>query len=160
VGRTHENAVDRTRLNTQSAKHALAVVDRVASDLKAFATFDFFFADVDTIDRARLCTLIARDTGRQIKAVIPTVASSHRHGQFWVFEVFGKRFSLGIVRLKPSSQRHPHSMKNSVNSFDNITKPRKDSLEPRNHFYWGSSLPPEVGRAINRFKILAESILA
>src|SRR5256885_12184719 len=38
VCRSHEDAIDRTRLDAQRAKHALGVVDRIASDLEALAT--------------------------------------------------------------------------------------------------------------------------
>ena len=65
--------------------------------------------------------------------------------------MFGESFPLGIVGLEPSSQRHPQPAQNGVDSFEDITKPRKDSLEPRNHFLLFIRL------SANRFKLLAPS---
>ena len=134
VRRSHKDTVNRAWLDAEGTKHALAVVDRVAGDLKAFATFDFFFADVDTIDRARLGALIARDAGRQIKPMKTTIAGRDRHREFWVLEMFGKGLPLGVVGFEPSSQRHPHTGDYGVDSSDNITKPRKNPFEPMNHY--------------------------
>ena len=64
VRRAHEDTVDWTWLDTQSTEHALRVVDRVASYLKALAVFDTLLANVDTIDRTGLCALITGNTRR------------------------------------------------------------------------------------------------
>src|SRR5687768_193928 len=60
VSGAHEDAIDRARLDAQSAEHALRVVDCEARDLEALAPFDAFLAYVDAIDRAGLRALVAR----------------------------------------------------------------------------------------------------
>ena len=65
----HENAVDRTRLDAQRAKHALGIVDREAGDLEPLAVLHSLFADVNAIHRAGLSALVARNARRQIVAV-------------------------------------------------------------------------------------------
>lgn len=64
VSRAHENTVNGAGLNAKRTEHALRVVDGKASDLETLAAFDAFFANVDAINRAGLCTLIASDAGR------------------------------------------------------------------------------------------------
>ena len=69
VRRAHKDAVDRTRLDAQRAKHALRIVDREVRDLKAFASFHALLADLDEIDRTGLRALLAGDAGRQVVAM-------------------------------------------------------------------------------------------
>jgi len=131
---THEDAIDRTRLDTQRAKHALAVVDRVAGNLESLAAFDFFLADIDAIDRASLGTLVARDTGGEIEAMKTPIAGRHGHRQLGIFKVLGKGLSLGPIGLDCGPERHPQSEDDRVYRFENITKPGKNSFEPTDHF--------------------------
>jgi hypothetical protein len=126
--RTHENAIHRARLDAQRTKHALRIVDRVARNLKAFATLYPLFADVDAIDRASLRALVARDTSRQIKAVKAAIPGSDRNGKFWVLKVFGKRLSLRAIRLDPRPKRYPQSMRNGVDGLDDVAHPGPHSL--------------------------------
>ena len=65
----HEDAVHRTRLNTESTKHAFRIINRVTGDPKALPAVYAFFADIDAINGTSLGTLIASDTGRQVKTV-------------------------------------------------------------------------------------------
>src|SRR5262245_18733394 len=60
----HENAIHRTRLDAQSAEHALGIVDRKAGNLKALAVLYSLLANVDAIDGASLSTLIAGNARR------------------------------------------------------------------------------------------------
>jgi len=131
---THEDAIDRTRLDTQRAKHALAVVDRIAGNLESLATFDFFFADIDAIDRASLGTLVARDASGEIEAMEAPIASRDGHRQLGVLKVLSKCLSLGPIGLDRGPQRHPQSVDHRENRFENITKPGKNSFEPTDHF--------------------------
>lgn len=103
VRRAHENTIDRTRFDTQSAKHAFAVVDGVAGDLESFAPLDALFPNVDTVDGTSLGTLVTGDTSRQVKPMKPTIPRGNRHRKFGVLEVFGKRLTVGVVRLEPGS---------------------------------------------------------
>jgi hypothetical protein len=64
MSRAHEDAIDRTWLDTQRTEHALRVIDREARDAEPFAAGNFFFADVDAIDRTSFRALIASDASR------------------------------------------------------------------------------------------------
>jgi len=131
---THEDAVDRAGLDTQGTEHALAVVDRVAGDFESLAAFDFFFADINAIDRASLRTLVARDAGGQVEAMKSPIAGRNGHRQLGILEVLGKGLSLWVISLDCRPERHPQSVDDRVNSFKNITKPGENSFEPTDHF--------------------------
>src|SRR3954469_7813194 len=94
VSCTHEDAVDGARLDTQCTKHALRVVDRVASDFKTLAVLNAFLADVNAVDRAGLRTLIARDAGREIESVKAAITRGNWNREFRVLEMFSKGFTL------------------------------------------------------------------
>jgi len=128
VRRSHEDAVNRARLDAKRTKHALRVVDRVPSNLESFSAFDPLFANVDTVDRAGFGALIARDARREIKSVKAAITSFHWNRQFWVFEVFRKRFAIRPVSLDPSAKRYPQAMRNGVDSIDDIAHPGPHSL--------------------------------
>ena len=61
----HEDAIHRTGLDTQSAKHALGIVDRVTRNAKSLAVFDPLLANVDAIDRTSFGALIGRASCRE-----------------------------------------------------------------------------------------------
>lgn len=80
VGSTHENAIHGAGFDTQSTKHAFAVVDGKPGDLESFATFHTFFANVNAIDRAKLCALVASDARGEIEPMEPSVPRGDRNG--------------------------------------------------------------------------------
>ena len=123
VRRAHEDAVDRTRFDTQSAEHALGVIDGVAGDFEALASLDTFFADVNTIDGARLRALIAGDASCEVEAMKASVSGRNRYRQLWVFEMFGEGLALWLIRRKPVAKRHAHAVANGVDCLEDIAEP-------------------------------------
>ncbi len=69
MGRAHEDAIHRARLDAQCAKHALRIIDRETGDPKSLARGHALFADVNAIDGTGLRTLITSDAGRQVVAM-------------------------------------------------------------------------------------------
>src|SRR5207244_8013296 len=84
VRRAHEDAIDRARVDAQSAEHALGVVDLEAVHAKALADRVLDLLDVDAVDRAGPRTLVAADARRQIEALKTAIVRLHRHRQFRV----------------------------------------------------------------------------
>ena len=156
VCRAHEDAVHRARLDAQRTKHALGVVDRVSSNLKAFAALDPLFTDINAVDRTRLCALIAGDAGRQIKAVKTAVPGRNRHRQFRVFKVLGKCFALRPIGFDPCPKRYPHSMRNGVDGLDDVAHPGPYSL----HFvyHWAERIPYIDAATLNVRRAFSSSI--
>lgn len=101
MGCPHENAIDRARFYAKSTKHTFGIVDRVTGDLETLAPFDTLLADVNTVDRARFCTLIASDAGCQVKTVKTSVTRSDGNWFFGVFELFGESSPVRSIRFEP-----------------------------------------------------------
>jgi len=133
VRSTHEDAIDRARLDTQRAEHALAVVNRVAGDFESLTAFDFFFANIDAIDGASLGTLVAGDTGGQIEAMKAPIAGRDGDRQLGILKMLGKRLAIGPIGFDRGPQRHPQSENDRVYRLENITKPGENSFEPTDH---------------------------
>ncbi len=120
VGRAHEDAIDRAWLDAQSTEHTLRVIDRIAGDLEALAPFNFFLADVNTIDGARFGALVARDAGREIEAVKTSIPGRDRDRQFRVLKMLGKRLPFGPIRFDPGTERNPHTMDDGGDGLNHI----------------------------------------
>jgi hypothetical protein len=124
MGRAHENAIDRARLDAQRAEHAFRVVDRETRDLESLAAARHaFLANVDAIDRTDLGALIAGNARRQIIAMKTPITGCDRHGQLGIFEVLGERSALGTVRDDPISHGHPHAVGDGVDRVPDVAQP-------------------------------------
>ena len=123
MGSAHEDAIDWARLDTQSTKHALRVIDGVSGDLKSFAPFDAFFADVDAIDRAGFGTLVASDTRGQIESMKATVTGGNRNGLFRILKLLRERSSITTIGDQPISQRDEHPVSDGTDGQPNVTQP-------------------------------------
>lgn len=145
--RTHEDAIYWTRLNTQSAKHALRIVDRVSRNFEALPTFDPLLANVDAIDRAGFGTLITRDTGRQIKSMKAAITRGDRNRLLRVFELVRERAAICFVGDQPITQRHPHSVTDRIDRHADISKPIQHQMRPRKFAAWKPALI--IGSVLN-----------
>lgn len=116
----HENAIHRTGLNTQSAKHALGIVNREAGNLEAFAVGDTLFTNVNAVDRTGLGALVARNASGQIVAMETAVARRNRNRQFGILKMLGKGAPLGSVRNDPVTQRHPQSVRHGKHRVPHV----------------------------------------
>lgn len=120
---SHEDAIHRAWLDTQSAEHALRVIDRVVRNAETFAAGHLLLADVDAIDGTGLGALVAGDTSREIEAVKPAVAGRDRNGQFGILEVLREGLPLRIVCLHPVTQRDPKTLGHGGYRRKDIEKP-------------------------------------
>jgi hypothetical protein len=120
---THENAVHRTWLDTQSAKHALGIVNRKARDTEPLAILDPFLADVDAIHGTCLGTLITRDARGQVVTMKTAVTSGYRDRFFGINEVIGERLTFRFVRDQPVSKCDPKSLSHSGDGQLDIAEP-------------------------------------
>lgn len=123
VRAAHENAVDRARFHAEGTEKALRVIDRKPSDLKAFTAFDFFFSDIDAVDRADFSALIAGDARREIKPMKPAIPIGYLGGLLGVLIMFGKCPTCWIVGLKPNSQRCAQGQSQRNDGGPKIPKP-------------------------------------
>src|SRR5207244_8662877 len=121
VSRSHIDAVDRTRINTQRADHALGVVDLESVDPEALAHRVLDLVNVNAIHRTGAGALVAANAGRQIKAMKASITRPDRHRQLRVFKLMCERLSL--VGLKEVPKRHVHSLRNGLNCQPDIAKP-------------------------------------
>src|SRR5690606_20418631 len=94
---SHEDTIDRARLDAQRAEHALGVVDREVGDLKTFPLLDTLLTNIDTVDRAGLGTLVARDTGGQVEAMKPSIPCRYLRGPFRILKLLRKCLAIGMV---------------------------------------------------------------
>src|SRR5207247_2077874 len=107
VGRSHKDAIDRTRVDTQGAEHALGVIDLEAVDPEAFADRVLDFFDVDAVDGASAGAFVTTDTGRQIEPVEASIPGLHRHGQLGIFELLREGAALVGLKEVPQGYVHP-----------------------------------------------------
>lgn len=123
MGCPHENAVDRTRLNTQSAKHAFRIVDRVSSNFESLPSFHAFLANIDAVNRARLRALVTGNASGQVKPVKAAIPRSNGNGFFGILELLRKRSPAFTIRSQPVSQRDEHAFTDRRHGNCNIAKP-------------------------------------
>jgi hypothetical protein len=126
----HKNAIDRTRLNAQRAKHTFGIIDRKSSDLEPLAVLDPLFADVNAVHRARLRTLITRDARREVITVETTISSRNGHGFLWINEFIRERPAVGFIRDQPVSQCDPHPVRYGNDRRFNISEPSQHTSDP------------------------------
>ena len=103
------DAIRRTRIGTQSAKHALGIIDRIARHQPAGGYAGFLvdlarsgFLDVNAINRARFGALITRDTLFDFEGVKSPVSGLKRGRLVWILQ----RYRLGEAILQRNT--HPH----------------------------------------------------
>ncbi len=106
---THKDAINRTRFDAQSTKHALRIVDGETGYAKPLTISDALLADIDTIDRTHLGTLIACDTGGQVIAMKTAITSSYGNRFFGILEPLGEGPATGAIGDQPIPQRDPQS---------------------------------------------------
>ena len=123
VGGSHENAIYRTRFDTQGTKHALRVVNGESCDLETLRTLDAFFANVNAVDRACLGTLVASNTGRQIVAVKAAVSGGYRNRLLRIFELLGERTPVRSIGGHPVTKRDPQTLGHGRHRVKYVEKP-------------------------------------
>jgi len=121
----HKDAIYRTWFDAKSTKHALRIVDCIACDFKALASFDFFFANVNAVDWACFGALITSDASRQVEAVKAAVTCCDRYGFFRILELLRECAAIGKICRKPVTQCHVHSVNNGAYGNEYIPKPLK-----------------------------------
>src|SRR5207253_10229730 len=94
VSRSHIDAVDRTRIDTQRPYHALGLVDLEYVDPEALAHRVLDLVNVNAIHRTGAGALVAANAGRQIEAMKTSITRPDRHGQLRVFKLMSERLSL------------------------------------------------------------------
>ena len=118
---SHKNAVDRAGIHTKCTEHALCVINGEPVQPESFSNSTLFLLNVNTVHRAGLSTLFARDTGGEIKTVKPPVTRLHFEWHFGV--LIDLRECPPVIRLAHGQNRHNESPKNRCDGQPDISKP-------------------------------------
>src|SRR5262249_28478950 len=110
VRRTHVDAIDRTRIDTQGTKHALGIVDFETVDPKTLALRVLDLLDIDAAPRTGTGTPVATNASGQIETMKAAVAGLDRHRPLGVFELLRER--LALVGLEEIPQGNVHALPN------------------------------------------------
>ena len=97
----HKDTIYRTWLYTKCTKHTLRIVNRIASNFKAFTDSDLFLANIDAIHWTGLSTRVTRNTGRQVVTMETPVTRRNRNRFLGILVLLGKSTTVGIIGLAP-----------------------------------------------------------
>ena len=161
--RAHEDTIDRTGLDAQSAKQAFSIVNDEFGYLEAFLFRRLLLADFDAIGRTGPGTGFASDTGCQIKTMVAAIARGHSDGKFRKFVLLREGPPLGIVGAKPITKAHPKSVRNRRYGNINIAKPiqhggefsgKEKRLSLRNVYYKAIGPQTTMGVRVAKLPVL------
>jgi hypothetical protein len=123
VRRSHENAIHRAALGTDSANQTFRVIDRETGDAEAFFPLGLLLADVDTAYGAIAGAALASDATRQIVAVEAAITRGYPQGKLGIFIMLGEGFPPQIVGDDPIAHGNPQRLKHRDNRSIDIGQP-------------------------------------